>query len=55
MNFNLHSAQDGHTVKWQTRIELVETTAGNLIVFLKMDLMLSLDVACKVGQMERRR
>jgi hypothetical protein len=55
MHVKSHSTEDCHTAKHQTRTEMVETTAGNLIASPRVGLMLSFDVAWEVGQMERRR
>jgi hypothetical protein len=55
INVKLHAARRMTTLAKQARNELVETTAGNLIASPRMCLMLSFDVACEVGQMERRR
>jgi hypothetical protein len=49
MHIKSHRAEDDHTVKHQTRRELVEMTVGNLIAFLRIGLMLQFDVACEVG------
>jgi hypothetical protein len=51
-----HSAEGDHSVEQQGRTELAGTTAGNLIASQRMGLMLlSSNVACEVGQMERSR